>query len=105
MLNVEKLSRDQMLEVVADRLARKRVDGDAVTAMSKVIFNDEFPVIDFDVCKYGTCWDFEFKGPLVKFELQRLLEMVPGRVRNVDIMIDGITDPERLRVRVGQELG
>ncbi|MEY1554706.1 hypothetical protein AB3Y40_03640 [Yoonia sp. R2331] len=105
MLNVEKLSTEQTLELMANRVASNKISRDSLGTISKAIFNDEFPVIGFDVCKYGTCWDFEFKGPLVKFDLQRLMELVPGRVRNVDIMIDGITDPERLRVRVGQELG
>ena len=99
-----KMTEGELMRDITHRLADRSISEEGVAALSKMVFSSELEVLHYDVCKYGTCWEFKYPGTLADLNLGKILERVPGRVRGVDILIDGIVNPDALRVRVAQEI-
>lgn len=99
-----KMTESELMRDISHRLADRSISEEGVAALADMVFSSDLAVVHYDVCKYGTCWEFKVPGGLAQLDLARILKIVPGRVRGVDIMIDGIVNPEALRVRVAQEI-
>lgn len=105
MKNDADTDRKAALSVVASRLASHKLSDAQVSKLADAMFTKLRPV-RMDPCIYGICLEYDLKiSDLSKLDLSKIIEVTPGRIRGIDIMIDGIINPEALRVRVGQELG
>lgn len=91
------------LSYLSRRLVDKKLDKAQFERLADAVLNENSRVIAIDPCIYGICIDHYFP----KFDDIRIKDIIalsPGKVRNIDILIDGIINPDIIRVRVGQEV-
>ena len=101
---MEDADRKEVLSLLSRRLADRKISEADVSRLADTMLGKLRPV-RFDPCIYGICLEYDVKiKDLTKFDLSEIIRVSPGNIRNIDIMIDGIVNPEALRVRVGQEL-
>ena len=98
---IEVRDRKDVMRKLSARLAGGRFDDATVEKLGAAVIDARIPVLHFDICKYGICIDYWWKGRLKEFDLREVLEIAPVDGYHVEVMEDGILNPEALRVRVG----
>ncbi len=96
-------SKKNALSYLARMLVDKQFGKQQLEALADVVLSDKARVVHVGPCTHGICVDHVFP----KFDEIRIKDIIalsPGKVRSIDILIDGIVNPDAVRIRVGQEL-
>lgn len=95
--------RDRALSVLARQLAGRDIAKTQVEGLADFVLNGGVRPLKLYPCSHGICIDYGFRK-WDDLNVKDLVSIQPGIVRNVDILIDGIIDPDAIRVTIGQEM-
>lgn len=96
----QEVDKAALLRNLGQKLASKALSQQQLTDMANAIAEAKIPVIDYDICIYGTCCDHIYDGGLPDLDLSVFADERLGLLRKIEIFPEGIPPRMQSRIRV-----